>query len=77
MANKYTYICAGAGGTMATGLNIAMATERTYITVHPAINVHPVALIFVNIIVDQIWLKSTIFRLLMLLQLQVAQLLDI
>ncbi len=47
------------------GLNIAMAMERTYITVHPAINVHRVALIFVNIIVDQIWLKSTIFRLLM------------
>jgi hypothetical protein len=47
------------------GLNIGMATEGTYITVHPAINVHPLALIFVNIIVDQIWLKSTIFRLLM------------
>ena len=30
-----------------------------------AIYLHPVALIFVNIIVDQIWLKAKIFRLLM------------
>jgi len=30
-----------------------------------AIYLHPVALIFVNIIVDQIWLKATIFGRLM------------
>ena len=49
-------------------------TEGRYITVDrstygkigAAIYLHPVALSFLNIIVDQIWLKATIFGLLML-----------
>ncbi len=48
-------------------------TEGRYITVDrstygkigAAIYLHPVALSFLNIIVDQIWLKATIFGLLM------------
>jgi len=54
---------------------VATATEGRYKTVKikrltkckigAAIYLHPVALIFVNIIVDQIWLKATIFGLLM------------
>ena len=49
-------------------------TEGRYITVDRStygkigavIYLHPVALSFLNIIVDQIWLKATIFGLLML-----------
>ena len=53
---------------------MATTTEGRYITVDrytqrkigAAIYLHPVALIFLNIIVDQIWLKATMFGLLML-----------
>jgi hypothetical protein len=37
----------------------------TYGKINAAIYLHPVALSFLNIIVDQIWLKATIFGLLM------------
>jgi hypothetical protein len=52
---------------------MARTTEGRYITVDrytygkigAAVYLHPWALSFLNIIVDQIWLKATIFGLLM------------